>query len=194
MEISSTTMRVFVAVDPSEASRERIARTIEQLRALAPAAKWVGETALHVTLAFLGEIDAPRVPAIAASLAEAASRHASFELGVGGGGTFGRSLSAHVLWTGITAGAVPLGAVQHDVAAALALHGYPPEARPFTPHLTLARAREPRGDPAFGRCSAAIDPDLGTSTISALTLYESVSAGRGARYIELAALPFGPVI
>jgi RNA 2',3'-cyclic 3'-phosphodiesterase len=194
MEIGSIIMRVFVAVDPSEASRERIAKTIERLRALAPSAKWVGETALHLTLAFLGEIEAPRVPAIAASLAAAASRHDGFDLGVGGGGTFGPPRSARVLWAGITAGAMPLGAVQREVASALVPHGHRPEARPFAPHLTLARARDPRGDPALSRCGAAVDPDLGTSAISALTLYESVSTGRGARYVALATLPFRPVI
>jgi 2'-5' RNA ligase len=149
---------------------------------------------LHVTLAFLGEIEAASVPAIAASLADTASRHDSFELGVGGGGTFGPSRAARVLWTGVTAGALPLGAVQREVTSALAPHGYRPEARPFTPHITLARARDRRGDPAFAGCGAAIDQDLGTSTISALTLYESVSTGRGARYVALATLPFRPVI
>lgn len=187
-------MRLFVAVDPSGASRERIAATIERLRALAPAAKWVGEGGFHVTLAFLGETEASRVPAITASLAAAASQHESFELGVGGGGTFGPRRAAHVLWAAITAGAVPLGAVQRDVASVLAPHGYQPEARAFTPHITLARARERRGDPAFVGCSAAIEEDLGTSTISTLILYESVTTGRGARYVALATLPFRPVI
>ena len=187
-------MRLFVAVDPSEASRERLTATIERLRALAPSAKWVGGDALHLTLAFLGEIEAQSVPAIAASLAAAASLHDRFDLGVGGGGTFGPSRSARVLWAGITAGAMPLGAVQRDVVSALEPHGYRPEARPFTPHITLARARDPHGDRAFARCGAAIDQDLGTSAISALTLYESVSTGQGARYVALATLPFRPVI
>ena len=187
-------MRLFVAVDPSGASRQRIAGTIERLRPLAPSAKWIGEEGFHVTLAFLGEIEAARVAAITASLAAAASRHESFALGVGGGGTFGPRRSAHVLWAGITAGAGPLGAVQRDVVAALAPHGYQPEARPFAPHITLARSRERRGEPAFVECGAAIDADLGTSTISTLILYESVSTGRGARYVVLAALPLRAVI
>lgn len=187
-------MRLFVAVDPSGASRERLAATMARLRSLAPSAKWIGEGEFHVTLAFLGEVEAARVPAITASLAGAASQLDGFELGVGGGGTFGPRRSAHVLWAGITAGASPLAAVQRDVTAALVPHGYQPEARPFTPHVTLARARERRGDPAFAECAAAIEPDLGASTISTLILYESVSAGRGARYVVLAALPFRQVI
>ena len=106
----------------------------------------------------------------------------------------GNRIGLIMLWIGITAGALPLGTVQRDVTSALAPHGYQPEARPFTPHITLARARDRRGDPAFAGCGAAIDQDLGTSTISALTLYESVSTGRGARYVALATLPFRPVI
>jgi hypothetical protein len=43
-------------------------------------------------------------------------------------------------------------------------------------------------------CGAAIDPDLGTSTISTLILYESVTGGHGARYVALAALPFRQVM
>jgi 2'-5' RNA ligase len=187
-------MRAFVAVDLAEASREQLARTIERLRRRSPSARWAFEGAFHLTLAFLGEIEADLVPAIAESLAAVASRHDPFALGVGGGGTFGRPGAARVLWAGITAGNSAIESVQRDVEAALAPHGYRPESRPFAPHLTLARAREPRGDAAFPACAAAIEADLGTSEVSALTLYESVVGGHGTRYVELATLPFRRVI
>jgi 2'-5' RNA ligase len=48
-------MRIFVALDIDDEIRERIARFIAEMRALAPDVRWVASASLHVTLKFIGE-------------------------------------------------------------------------------------------------------------------------------------------
>jgi 2'-5' RNA ligase len=48
-------MRVFVALDLDDEIRERIQQFVEEVRELAPGARWVRAESLHVTLKFIGE-------------------------------------------------------------------------------------------------------------------------------------------
>lgn len=62
------------------------------------------------------------------------------ELAVGEVGSFGRP--PRVIWLGLGGpGREALEALAAALDAAAADLGFPPEARPFTPHLTLARVR-----------------------------------------------------
>ena len=78
-------------------------------------------------------------------------------------------------------------AAQGDLAQALRPLGFEPEARAFRPHLTLARARDPRGDPALAPCAEELaNVDCGEARIDALVLYRSDLSRSGARYTALA--------
>lgn len=182
-------MRLFVAVDPSASVRLRLADLIDRLRPLSPSARWVGPDGLHVTLAFLGEVESADVPRISAALESVAVGQAPFEIQATGLGTFGPPGRPRVLWVGIAhREGDALMRLQAAVAAALAPLGHAPEERPFTPHLTLARARYPRGDPALAACAAGAPEDYGTTASTSLLLYRS---DPGAGYGVVAALPYG---
>src|SRR5258708_20454085 len=49
-------MRLFVALEITSSVRENLAALIDNLRAVAPQAKWVRPENLHVTLKFIGEV------------------------------------------------------------------------------------------------------------------------------------------
>ncbi|MFP2910467.1 2'-5' RNA ligase family protein, partial [Pyxidicoccus sp. 3LFB2] len=52
--------------------------------------------------------------------------------------------------------------------------GFEPEHREYTAHLTLARAKDPRGDPALARCAQALEAsDFGEGRVDRLVLFES---------------------
>ncbi len=187
----SETARLFVAVDPAPAVVERVGAAIAAARGLAPSAKWAAPGSFHVTLAFLGDTPVERVPDLTAAIAAAALRHPPVDLCVAGAGTFG-GRRPRVLWAGVTGDVAALAALAGDVEAALAPFGYTPEHRPFTAHLTLARARDPRGDPAFVQCAAALaGEDFGATRVEQVILYRSDLSPKGAAYTPLAALPLG---
>jgi 2'-5' RNA ligase len=110
-----------------------------QLSALAggiPGAKWVPPENYHLTLRFIGEIEAWRAEEVDAALA--AIRAPRFELALAGVGTFekgGRIQSIHVTAERSEA----LSRLQSKVEVALQRVGLEPERRRFAPHVTLAR-------------------------------------------------------
>src|SRR5262249_27247249 len=95
------------------------------------------------TLAFLGELDDERLASATEAAHEAARQSASFHLRLGDLGTFGPPRNPRVVWTGIAGRTNHLLALQEHLASALEARGFPREARPFPPHLTLARLKTP---------------------------------------------------
>jgi 2'-5' RNA ligase len=186
-----STLRLFVAVDPSAPIRARLGEAIARLRPRAPSAKWVDAGGLHVTLAFLGDVEEDCVPAITSAIAEVARARAPITLRFTGGGAFGGK-RPRVLWAAIGGEIAALAEAQGALAAALVPQGYTPESRPFTAHLTLARAREPRGDAMLAACAEALGgEDFGEARVEAMVLYRSDLSPKGAKYTAVATLPFG---
>lgn len=183
-------MRLFVAVDPGEAIARELAKALERVRPLAPDAKWVAAQAAHVTLAFLGWVPDERASEIAEALEAAVERHGPLALRFGGAGTFGAKRRPRVLWIGISGALAELGALRLDVETALVSFGYEPERRPFSPHLTLARARDPRGDAALAASAAALaTEEIGKARIEHVVLYRSDLSRAGATYTALHRAP-----
>ncbi|MEM7049921.1 MAG: RNA 2',3'-cyclic phosphodiesterase [Acidobacteriota bacterium] len=182
-------MRSFVALPlPSVVRRGLIDRT-RPWRGELPQARWIAASNLHVTLRFLGELgeDGRR------RLEEALHRHlqpcTSFSLQLVDGGSFG----GRVLWAGVEP-VPPLMALKAAVDAAVreALdHG--PEARPFRPHVTVARCRRPwpRGarEAFVGRAAGAWGKPF---RALGAALFESLQEPGGVRYRSLSEVAFQP--
>jgi RNA 2',3'-cyclic 3'-phosphodiesterase len=182
-------VRLFVAVDPSAAVRLRLTDAIDRLRPRAPSARWVAPSSLHVTLAFLGEVEPAWIPRISGALESVALHQRPFEIHAAGLGTFGPPGRPRVLWASIAPRADDALARLHAATAtALAPLGYAPEERAFTPHITLAHAGAPHGDPGLAACAADPREDYGTTPSTSLVVYSSEP---GARYGVIAILPYG---
>lgn len=151
---------------------------------------WVAPENFHLTLKFLGGVDEARVTAVAGALHEAAAPHAAFDIEIVGLGAFPSATRPRVLWAGVRAGHDALAALADAVDGALARLGFPREERAFSPHVTLARVREPRRAPALaGALSAAAAQLFGRVVVREATLMRSQLSPRGARYTPLAAAP-----
>lgn len=173
-EAERAVMRLFVAVTLGPTVTQRAEAAVQRLRPLAPRARWARLEGLHLTLAFLGDTDPARVPALGEALHAVAARHAPLRLGAGGGGSFGSRGRPRVLWADVRGDVAALQALQADVARALEPLGLAPERRPYTAHLTLARAKDPRGDPSLAACVEALaQEDWGEGEVRGLVLFES---------------------
>jgi 2'-5' RNA ligase len=184
-------VRVFVAVDPGADLLEKVEALLKELTPRAPSAKWVEPGGLHITIAFLGEIAEERLPLVTAAAETAAALHRPLTLRIAKGGIFGTRRRPRVLWLGASGAVDALAAVRRDLEQALAVSaGYTPEEGPFDPHLTLARSRDPRGDPALEACAQAIEEvDFGETKIRELVVYKSDLGPKGAKYTALARAP-----
>jgi 2'-5' RNA ligase len=172
-------MRLFTAVTLGATIEARATAELERLRALAPHARWVKAEGVHLTLVFLGDVEEARLPSLREALQTVGPLHAPFVLSVGGGGSFGSPAHPRVLWADVRGAKDALKALQADTAAALQPLGFEPEHREYTAHLTLARAKAPRGDPGLARCAQALEAsDFGEGRVDRLVLFES----RGGHY------------
>src|SRR5205807_2390184 len=105
-----------------------------------PGAHWVEPENMHITLRFIGEVDDSTAEEIDHALQRIAAEGFSLELA--GLGTFGQGFKARSLWTGVNPSA-ELSRLQGKIESALVRSGLPPETRKFTPHVTLARLKNP---------------------------------------------------
>ena len=190
--MSGQTLRAFVAVPLPEAVTAFLDRLAGRIRAAGLHGRWVPPGNIHLTLKFLGDIDAATVDPLSAALAGAVRGCAPIRLAPAGLGVFPRPRRARVLWMGLTGDLEALAGLQARVEAAAEQLGHPRERRPWTGHLTLARARN-EFDPqrlvdilqthgAFRAPSFHAD---------CLVLYRSVLSPGGAGYHPLARLALG---
>jgi RNA 2',3'-cyclic 3'-phosphodiesterase len=175
-------------LDP--AVRARLGDVIGELRPAATGVAWVVPDNLHLTLKFLGGVEEARLTAVIAALTRAAIGTPPFELAVTGLGAFPSPTRPRVLWAGIADGAERLTRLAADVDETLGSLDFAREDRPFSPHVTFGRVREPRRQPVLGGIlAAAAARDFGRIRVTKLSLMRSDLSPRGARYSELGAIP-----
>jgi RNA 2',3'-cyclic 3'-phosphodiesterase len=178
-------MRLFIALDIPSAIRMRITEYAERLRALAPEARWARPEGLHVTLKFIGEVNDARLQEIKNALSTV--KAAQFDVTFASAGFYPTPKSPRVFWIGVQADE----ALQHLAAAVDdAVHrvGIAKEDRPYSPHLTLARAGHGGGPelrPLLHALEAEAAPRFGTMTAREFFLYQSRPQRGGSKYTQL---------
>lgn len=191
-------MRIFIGIDLDPEIRTRIARFLEGVESFAPEARWVRPESLHVTLKFIGEQKPERVEAVNECLCRVEGN--AFEIRFAGYGYFPTAKSARVFWIGIQAGS-QLADLAASIDAAVAELGVPREDRPYSPHLTLARAgaakrsgspKRQKGDISNAtfavldkRLAAMGELDFGAMTAREFILYQSQLSPGGSKYTKL---------
>lgn len=124
--------RLFIALELPASCRE----TLEKLGPPIRGVRWLAASQLHLTLAFLGNVDEEAEIRLREKLAEV--RVPPFILRVGGLGTF-NAIHPSTLWAGVGTGHPHLFALHKRVHDALFAAHFDPELRSFRPHVTIAR-------------------------------------------------------
>jgi 2'-5' RNA ligase len=186
-------LRLFIAVAAPPEAIAACATLIDGVRASVgdAAVRWVRPEGLHVTLRFLGATAPARVDGLVAAMAAAAEGEGPFDVGLAGAGAFPSLARPRTVWIGIVDGAPRLGALAGRLAAPLAELGWPPEGRPFRPHLTVGRTRSteaPARTAAEAVARAARDWRVAFRA-EAIRLYRSHLGSGLARYEVLAEVP-----
>jgi 2'-5' RNA ligase len=180
--------RAFVAVVPPADVLDAVAELVDEHRHEADDLRWTRREQWHCTLQFLGPVG--EVDAVVAALGAAVGAAAPFVMQLSGAGGFPAAARATVLWLGVSQGERELGALASAVEDATMPLGFGREARPFRPHLTVARAARPRdlGDVVAGLGGGPEGPPW---TVDEIVLLESDTRPDGAVYHEVARLPLG---
>ena len=139
--------RVFIALEMHTSMQRALSRIIEQFAQALPALRWVDAASIHLTLAFLGEIDDERLALAMEATQAAAQDFPSFEYRLTVPGVFGSPEHPRVIWMGIEDVPLaqlhgsPLQRLHHTLNRELKRRDFETEKRPFSPHLTLARVK-----------------------------------------------------
>jgi len=189
-------LRLFVALEPPDGVRRRLAALQAEVKRAAGRSaadvKWVPAENVHLTLQFLGAVPEERLEAVKQAVAGAASAAPAADLEVRGVGGFPSARRPRVVWAGLAGQVAALAQLVRDLGARLAPLGFPPEDRPFSPHLTLGRARDPRGAQGLASALAQAGELPGASWHAAeVTLFQSHLSPSGPRYEVLLRAPLG---
>ena len=147
-------MRAFLA---AAADAEWVASAsgfVARARPGLPKASWTRPESWHLTLRFLGEIAESAAAAFARALALDAPGFTEAELAIEGPVAFPPRGRPRVVGLGFVPGLAleRLAAAAETAARSI---GCAPEDRPFRPHVTLARLRDPWPDAAVGAFQSA---------------------------------------
>lgn len=173
--------RLFVAIRPPPSVREQLLDLMEG----APGARWQDDEQLHLTLRFIGEVDARVADDVVAALGTI--RHPPFEIALEGIGQFGSRGRVNALWAGVRPHD-QLAHLHRKVDQAMVRAGLEPERRAYLPHITLAR---------FGRDAGPLERYLASHAglsspafaVEHFVLFESRLGHAGATYEPVERFP-----
>jgi 2'-5' RNA ligase len=186
-------MRLFTAIeldDPVRAAAAALASALKR-RAdrLAPRARltWVAPERMHLTLRFIGEVSDADGERVISALRNPLPMP-PFVARFAGAGAYPKKGPPRVIWVGMAHGHEAAVRAEALVGERLRALGIPPEDRPYSPHLTLARVR----DAAGLRTAPLIEgvaADLGETRVDAITLFQSKLSPKGPSYVVLERTP-----
>jgi RNA 2',3'-cyclic 3'-phosphodiesterase len=186
-------IRTFIAVAVSAEARDALRREISSLAEALPTVRWVNVASLHLTLAFLGDLDDEHLAAAHEATQAAARQGAPFQLAFDRLGTFGQAHAPRVIWAGVGGDVGALRRVQGALASELDQRGFPPQEHPaYSPHITLAKIKDrlptPEGAALQQRANTPLT-HTATWTVTTLDVIKSELIRPAVRYTTLAGYP-----
>lgn len=133
------TDRLFLAVGLSDLARGDVAAALD---GFAIPGSLVRPAGWHLTLRFLGSSDEVTTDRVIGAVAQS-PLGPPLVMTLHGLGAFPNPRRATVIWIGVTRGEERLAELADLCEEAAQTAGFPPEDRPFHPHLTLSRVRPP---------------------------------------------------
>jgi 2'-5' RNA ligase len=154
------------------------------------AVRWVDPANVHLTLQFLGAVPEERLDAVRGAVVAAAAGTPPLRLEVAGAVAFPGPRRPRVIASGVQGDLAGLSALVASLGRGLGPLGYPPEERPFRPHLTHGRVREGRPPRGLGEALAAAAAGPPVAWVAdEVVLVRSQLAPGGSRYEPLARCP-----
>lgn len=191
----SETCRLFVAVALPREVKAALAVHRAELEPGLPTLRWVRPEGIHLTLKFLGDVPTERLNDVRGALSRCVEDQAGalIRLETAGVGVFPNPRAPRVLWVGFDQVSDRLYHLQRCVEEAAKGLGFPPERRPFRPHLTVGRFRRQLRRVEREWLASCLTRDaertFGGLTVSRLSLFRSTLLPGGARYDEVGGWP-----
>jgi 2'-5' RNA ligase len=176
-------MRLFLAIEIDAAVRAELCALQARLRDAVPDARvrWSPPESFHLTVLFLGELDAVQLPGVDEAAAQIALETAPFRFAIGGASAFPRVGSLRTLFASVTQGAEDWTTLVRRAEPWFAPMGVARNGG-LVPHLTLGRVKDAPDDGPLRAALAKCIPEPIGQTAIGLTLIESILEKSGAVY------------
>ena len=196
----SELIRTFVAIELDDATRRVLGSLQSKLQAELglDAVRWVAPQNIHLTLKFIGDVDAVRgsVSALEHAVADAGIGVAPFVLRLSGVGAFPNVTRPNNVWVGVQGEIEQAARLAQNIEDACALLGFPREGRAFEPHLTLGRVKRDTGARERAEIAQMIASaptrELGSYRVARVSLIRSELRPTGSVYSQLAIIRLLP--
>lgn len=178
-------IRAFIALDIGNTVRSRLKALTGELKRADADVRWVKPENMHLTLAFLGNIETAKLRPLKDALRRNLPSLPCFDLEVHGTGVFGRRTRPSVVWAGLNESSA-LFQLQQRVVSAVDQAGIEYINRTFRPHLTLGRFKSlQRAEQLFPLLDKAKEQAYGTTRIHSVKTIQSELKPAGAVYTVL---------
>jgi 2'-5' RNA ligase len=188
--------RTFIALELDESLQRYLGEIIRRMAQELPGLRWVDPAGIHLTLAFLGELNDQQLAEATRAAELSAQSIPSFEYRLSHPGIFGSPRQPRVIWIGVEEPSGNLQLLHHQLNLELAQCEFEIDSRPFSPHLTLARIKAPLKPEELQRlqCMLAVQDRQAHSPlvrVRYLSVMKSELMRTGARYTSLRDVPLG---
>jgi RNA 2',3'-cyclic 3'-phosphodiesterase len=180
-------VRVFSALPLPPNAVASIESAFSGMRRLYPRLRWSGSQGLHVTLHFFGELPEESAEAVRRVLDDPALRRPPIPARLGSVGQFPPRGSPRVIWVGVDKGEDEMRKYWKLFEDRIAPLGFAPDARGFTPHVTVARAGS---IPLESGWSDGIAVPAVDFLLEECVLFQSLLGKGGAQYVPLKRIAF----
>lgn len=188
-ETAEQKIRSFIAIPLAPELKKGLLRLQLRLRSEFPALKPVLPDNLHLTLHFLGDRKQDELAEIGRIMLSVGEKKKIFNVNLEGLGVFPGSRRPRVLWVGLSP---PEGVIELHTRLneEMALAGLPTDQRPFRPHLTLGRFKDPRQKGiSLGHF---LTQSYGILRVDSMVLYRSNLTAGGAIHTPLVTAGLAP--
>ena len=139
------TIRSFIAIELSDHARTELTRLQERLKDIMPAVsvRWGIPKNIHLTLHFLGDLSIDHLETVSRTVRDVATTIPSFSLSLGNLGCFPNTRRPRIVWVSVSGETEILVRLHRELGNQLQKRiGFKPEARPYSPHLTIGRVKK----------------------------------------------------
>jgi 2'-5' RNA ligase len=179
-------IRTFIAIEIPDSIKAAMADVQGALRKTGADVGWTRPEGVHLTLKFLGPVEAQLISKLSAALEAAIKDEATLTVDVKGTGVFPNARAPRVVWLGLGGDIDAMASLAKKVDAACEGLGFKPEGRPFKPHLTLGRVKSSKGSKALMDALKSFENvELGGFRAESVSIMKSELKPSGAVYTEM---------
>jgi len=189
----SENLRLFVAVTVPEGVKDAVMKAQDALRRVTPEGhvRWSRRDQLHLTLRFLGNVEAEQVGALTEALQRCSQGFPPLHLRAEAIGFFPDARRPRVAWVGVEDAPGQLRRLQSAVQAATAPFTTEKPEEHFAGHVTLGRFKglqRPDADALVAAAKQAAQRPFGQWVATEIEIIQSELSPKGAQYTTLAEL------